>query len=618
MRSPSSAARARSTSRPARVAQRRAPHAALAALAFLALLTGFAAAALAPEQASAATAKSKRCPKGAAAIGPASKPLACLPAKPVRASATLNLAAGAARKSPRGARRHAKATKLARRAFDYAHARLAAGQPLFDRAAPAQRQRGWARRMQRGGSTTISAPSGLGAVTSVKEGAGGAIEATFRNGDVRLTMTADDDQAISIDVRDKHGAGAYASFAGPVDVPRCPTAAGDVPSRFDRRITWGEATAAHGKRHVTQITAILDGPWHGYVGVGAKAERFDLALRAALEVRTFSEIASTGKLLRRDATRTYRVAIDRKAAPIGTSGRALVDLMRLRGPKGKRGSAEDRAIASSLVRLAADAIDDVSAALRDGDERWYEQRRCARTFIDSSRPSEVSKGATAEWQVRVTDAQGAIAADARWTPSSSCGALTAVAVQGPVLDVRVADTAGAWGPQPYAPACVAAEVTSTAGRAAPFSHQIEPLKPTDLRIEVKVTYREQMGPGIAETNMTGSGSVDLRWDQDLAEGTGAYAGTEWDGTIANPCGHDMTRSRGFSGAATVGAHRNDDGTITVAWTANERPLRMAFMAIVPPSGGTRAFYGEQPFCGTPKLAKTTTDLAVSITPLSGP
>jgi hypothetical protein len=64
----------------------------------------------------------------------------------------------------------------------------------------------------------------------------------------------------------------------------------------------------------------------------------------------------------------------------------------------------------------------------------------------------------------------------------------------------------------------------------------------------------------------------------------------------------MEAVRGMSGTATVGAIIQDDGTVTVAWTANERPFTRAFIANVPLVLGTQTVRhtGTHPFCGEPE------------------
>lgn len=156
-------------------------------------------------------------------------------------------------------------------------------------------------------------------------------------------------------------------------------------------------------------------------------------------------------------------------------------------------------------------------------------------------------------------------------------------------------------------------MTSTAGRAATFTDEIPPKKPDGYRFTVKVTYNEHMGSGIAETNATLNGTVFLAWNAREGEGSGTYQGSEWDGTPANPCGHDMARSRGFAGKTTLGAFRNRDGSISVAITAVERPLTLSFLQVLEPGQleATRDSTGTQPFCGEPRRARTTTKVEVT-------
>ncbi len=581
-----------------------------------------AAAALTPAAASA-----KPCPKGTATVGAVSKPTACLTSTPPTPLVAVQQAVAGVRSAQPKARkgkgkRNARAAKLAREAFAFAQTRAAAGEPIFLTAPKS----GAARRAALGGAahraaaaaggaggnaTVTNAPASFGNQVSTSVDSNGRISTEFRSADLTLQMQAQKGE-FSLDIRDRSGAGGFMKF-GSVgsDVPRCPTAAGDVPSKFDTRLTWGEATAEHGVRSVVAVTIIFDGDWHGYVGVGGRAERFDVAMRGALEVRTSSEMAGTGKVLRRDPTRTYRSVLDRKAIPVGTDGKSVLGGARLFGPKGAISSSIDRTLGNVLAGLVAQQVDAVSAELKVGDGRWYDQRLCARTSLESYRPEHVTKGATANWQVRATDVAGQVVTDAQWTVSSTCGQLAAEATRGPTLRASVADAAGKWGPDPYAPGCLTAEVTSTAGRAATFTHTIEPKKPDGYRFTIAVTYNETIGSGVAETNMTGTGSVFLPWNEDNAEGTGTYEGTEWDGTVANPCGEDMGRSRGYSGKAIVGVHRNRDGTFSVAFTAAERPLRHSFLAIVPATGGAVDSTGKQPFCGEAGRAKTTTKLVVT-------
>ena len=580
-----------------------------ALVAALALLGALVAATLLP-----AAVAAKPCPKGTTAVGPGKTPAACVGAVPSTPLVALEQAATKARanyakgRGKRPGKGNARATKLMGQVFAFAQERVAAGEPIL----LAEPRASKAARARAGGNAIVTnAPAALGKQVSTTVDSNGNVRTEFRTSDLSVTLEAQKGE-FSMDIRDKQGAGGFlraGSFGS--DIPRCPSPAGDVPSEFDSDLTFGLATAEHGVRTVVAITMKFDGPWHGYVGVGGKAERFDMTMRGAMEVRLNTEIAATGKVLQREPTRTYRSVLERKGVPIGTDGRSLLGGTRMFGPKGAISSAIDRTLSATLASLLPVQIDAVSGLLKIGDTRWYEQRLCARTSLESSRPEQVTKGATASWQVRVTDVVGATVADAQWTVSSSCGELSTETTRGPTMRASVVDADRTWGPDPYAPGCIKAEVTSTAGRAAVFTDTIEPKKPDGLRFSVGVTYNETMGSGIAETNMTALGTVFLPWNAEDAEGTGTYQGTEWDATPANPCGWDMGRSRGFSGKATVGVHRNDDDTFTVLFTANERPLRMSFLAIVPAQGGLSDTTGTQPFCGEPKGSKTSTKMTIS-------
>ena len=561
----------------------------------------------------------KPCPKGTTVVGSTTKPSACLPKGPTSQVTALERAVVAARKpGTKGRKPSKRVAKLLREALAFAQSRVAAGEPILtaDRAglagggAPRRRS---ARRLAAasGNATVTNAPASFGHQVTTTVDSNANIRTEFKSGDVSLEMAATANE-FSMDIRDRSGAGGFFKLGtgSHSPLPNCPTAEGDVPSKFDLRITFGQATAEHGKREWVSITTIFDGPWKGHVGVSGKSETYDASLRGALEVRSGQEIAATGKVLRRDRTYTYRATLDRSAIPIGTPGQPLAAAARYHGPKGAIRSSFDRTMSSQLATLVAQQFDLVADQLRFGDTRWYDKRMCARAVVQQYAPEEVSKGQTADWQLRATDASGVTVADAQWTVSSTCGQLAAEQTRGPILKARVADVAGDWGPDPYRPGCISAEFTSTAGRAHVLTHSIEPKKPDGLKFSIEVTYNENMGSGITETNMTGRGSVFLRWDETDAEGVGTLEGTEWDGTIANPCGENMSASRSFDDTATVGVHRNRDGTFSVAFVADHRPLRMGFLAIVPAEGGDQTTTGAQPFCGEAKRAKTTTQLKV--------
>lgn len=600
-------------------------HAAVAALLgvlIAALLT-------APAAQASKTPRAKRCPKGAIVVGPAKAPTACVPQQAssvgqILASATFATGKGAkGRAKPRGKKPSKRAAAILRESAAFMQSRDAAEQPIFvarpatkaERARRATAGGPGARARAGGGNATITnAPASFGNQISATTDANGMVTGgTFQAGDVTVSMNAETD-AIRMEITDKSGAGGYVRFTPESSrTPRCPAPNGDVPSDFDTNMTFAQYTVDGPYRYVTATTMKFDGPWKGHVGVGAKAETFDFSMTGAVEIRVHVEELRTKKIVFRDGTRVYRALLDRSGVPMATKGASLVGGARMFGPKGKLKGDLDRTISSALAQLVVTHIDLIPSALRLGDERWYDGMRCARIGVSSSLPDEVVAGDTATWKVDVTNEPGVPAADAKWTISSACGTPNAAEQRGNPIDISLPDTARNWGPDPRNPACIKAEVTSTAGRAAAYTDEIPPKKPDGLRFNVKVTYNEHMGSGVAETNVVLTGSVFLAWDAKEAEGTGTYKGDEWDGTVANPCGENMGASRGFSGKALVGAFRNRDGSVSVAITAAERPLRLAFLQVLEPgeTSANRESKGTQPFCGQAGLAKTTTKFEVT-------
>lgn len=583
----------------------------------------------APAAQAAKTAKVGPCPKGTIVVGPVKTPTACVPQQAPSAGHLLAGATAAASKGakgktkPRGKKPSTRATTILRDAAAFMQSREAAEQPIFEArpATKAERGRrsaaaGLATRARAGGgnATITNAPASFGTQISATTDANGMVTGgTFQAGDITVSMNAESD-AIRMEITDKTGAGGYVRLTPDgTQTPRCPAPNGDVPSEFDTNMTFAQYAVDGGHRYVTATTVKFDGPWKGYVGVGAKAEKFDFSMTGTLEIRIHVEDLKTKRVLFRDGTRVYRALLDRSGLPIATKGSSLVGGARMFGPKGKLKGDLDRKIASALGQLVVTHVDLIPSGLRLGDERWYDAMRCARIGLNQYRPSEVVRGDTGTWQFDVTNEPGERATDAQWTFSSTCGTPSAASVRGNPADTAVPDAAGAWGPDPYAPACIKAEVTSTAGRAAAYEHTIPPKKPDGLRFNVKVTYNETMGSGVAETNVVLTGNVFLAWDAQKAEGTGTYQGDEWDGTVANPCGENMGASRGFGGKALVGAFRNRDGSISVAITAAERPLRLAFLQVLEPgqTAASRESKGTQPFCGQAGLAKTTTKFEVT-------
>jgi len=437
----------------------------------------------------------------------------------------------------------------------------------------------------------------------------------------RIEVQADengDATSTTMEVTDRNGAGVVFGLGeeGP-PTPTCPTAAGDVPSRLRQELIVGAIMVDGRRRHRRIAKQLIEGRWHGYVAVTARAERFDVALRGSLEVRSQIESATTGKVLKHEGTRTYRTALDKRGLPIGTDPVSLLGELRLRGPKGRYIAAGELREASNLVAFTAAAVSEIDGELSRGDSRWYEARACARLDHVSS-PERVTRGGRADWEITAFAADGQKVADAVWTPGSACGALTASGTRGPSIRLAVVDDAGRWGPEPYAPACATAEVTTTAGRPRTFDHQIAPVAATDLRVQISVVHREDMGPGVVPTEMTGSGTVEIRHGERSAEGTGQWSASEWWVTPENTCGQDMTRARNVGGSAVVGAQDNGDGTITIAFTAVDRPFNMAWIWVFPAEGGTIANTRQRQFCGEPAGATHTTEITVSVTRVERP
>ncbi|MBB4663448.1 hypothetical protein [Conexibacter arvalis] len=582
-------------------------------------------------------ARALRCPRGTVAFGSARAPQGCA-RPPASAGGRFDALNAALALAPRASRKakgpSARVRKLARQLASGMLQRVQAGEPALRvvragaaRAAglaPASLPHGIARVASGAAAASFQGlPSSAGRSVSVKLEAGGA-EAVFDAGrgvTTRIDVQTDengDATSATMEVTDRRGSGLVFGMGekGP-PTPTCPTGAGDLPSRLRQEVIVGTIAVDGRKRYRRVVKQVIEGRWHGYVAVSARAERFDVALRGALEVRAQTESTATGKVLKREGTRTFRTALDKRGVPIGTDPASLLREMRLRGPKGRYLSSGDVREATTLVAFTAVAVGDVISELHRGDRRWYDDRACA-TIDFTSSPERVAKGGRADWEVVALGADGQKVADATWAPASSCGTLTASGTRGPSITLAVVDDAGRWGPEPYQPACATAEVTTTGGRPRPFDHTIFPIAKTDWRIEINVAYREDMGPGVVPTEMTGSGTVAIRHGEVTAQGDGQWSAREWAAAVDNTCGQDMMRGRDVAGRAVVGAQLNDDGTISVAFTALERPLNMAWIEIFPLEGGRRTVTNEKPFCGEPRRAKTTADITVAVTRVERP
>ncbi|WP_028064484.1 hypothetical protein [Solirubrobacter soli] len=452
----------------------------------------------------------------------------------------------------------------------------------------------------------------FGREVSVTGDTDGPQTAVYERADgVRATLNIDNAGSAVIELRDRKGAGHTLGLTKADVVPDCPRANGDVPATYDHSFTFGQATAEHGKRTWTLATVRVEVTWTGHVGVGAKAETFDFALRGELSIKSGVEIASTGKVLKRMPTKTYRAALTKRGVRVGADPLPFAKDFTLRGPKGNRASEEDIQPVTGLLTTAMMGISDLSDALLKGDKRWYDAMMCASLDIASS-PEKVVKGGQGDFDVRALAQDGTPVADARWTVTSGCGTVQAPA-SGPAVHITVTDPARAWIPSSQG-ACAHAEVTTTAGRPVPLNRSIPPVEAKRWRYDFKVTFNKTMGPGIAETNAVGAAGVTIGPEDGLVEGTGTYAGTEWDQTVFNTCGQDMARARGFSSPATFGGEIQGD-EVTLGFTANERPFEAAWIVTLPVTGGTRTITARQPFCGEPQKALTTAVIAVSATPV---
>ena len=560
-------------------------------------------------------ASARRCPKHTVAARARSGQRTCVPRRAVSPLTALE------RLLPKPAKRaklpSAASKRIAQRAVTLAVAQAQAGRALLDAGRRPQRS-ARARARAAAGENVGVVVSGIGEVTDYERAPSGEERIRFQHDSgVEVTLRGVEGGRWEAETRDRNGAGWTIGTSTTPAAPSCPTAAGDVPTAYRTSYAIGRATVLHGKRTWFRADLRTEGSWHGYVGVGARAERFDVDVRGVSELRGGVEIAATGKLLRREPTRTYRSVLRKRGIAMGTDPVSLAREVTLRGPKGTRYTADDVKPATALLSMTLDVVGDADSELEKGDRRWYDERRCARVDHTST-PERVVKGGRADWDVTAYGADGAIVADARWTPTSACGALTASGTSGPKIHLGVVDSDRRWGVDTGNGACARAELTTTAGRPEPFSHAIAPEPRRRLKLAITVRHTRTMGPGIAETHMSGTGEVLLGDETTVGQtvdGTGRYQGVEWDGTVVNSCAHDMLRTRDFAGEAAVGAQRNDDGTITVAFTAVERPFEMAWIVTLPERGGTQLIEGRQPFCGEPGRARTTTVFTVDVTEL---
>ena len=201
-------------------------------------------------------------------------------------------------------------------------------------------------------------------------------------------------------------------------------------------------------------------------------------------------------MLKRNPTRTYRSALTKQRVP-GRRRRRRRSLreFNLRGPKGARALPEDiQPFTGLLATSAMGLVGHHQTELEKGDKRWYDERACA-TLDYTWTPEKVVKGGRADYDLKVFAEDGAPPAAANADIGSSCGTASAAAWSGTGFRFSVEDTAGAWGPNPYAGSCVSIDITSTAGRPRIVHHSIPPLEAQRWRYTFKVDFSKTMGPG---------------------------------------------------------------------------------------------------------------------------
>ncbi|MES1192753.1 MAG: hypothetical protein ABUM26_00395, partial [Solirubrobacterales bacterium] len=246
-----------------------------------------------------------RCGAQTTTVGPRNAPRTCLP-KAATPDALAKRTLALVSRMAKGGHRSRSAERLAPRLAQRLAAVKAAGGRLHVPPAKA------ASRAARAG-VAQAVPSGLG--TPLEYRSDGDLE-TGRWREQGLDVRIEgDDNGMTVDARDRTGAGGMFGLRKDHDVPSCPTGDGQLPARYDSTLIIGRATSTHGKRTWVRMTTRVDGKWIGRIGVGARAERYDADLRGVVEVRSGIEIASTGKVLRRDATRTYRIALTKQGIP---------------------------------------------------------------------------------------------------------------------------------------------------------------------------------------------------------------------------------------------------------------------------------------------------------------
>ena len=192
-------------------------------------------------------------------------------------------------------------------------------------------------RARAGRATTCS-----GARSASRPAADGATTTTFERPDgIEASPRRPRSDGGVIELRDRSGAGHTLGMTQQHDLAALPEGRRRRPG--DARppsFTYGQA--------VSQTRQADRGSWPprgsrstvtGHVGVGAKAETFDFALRGPSSRSSSGvEIASTGKVLKRNPTRTYRSALSKQRVPVGADldgARSGVQPARAEGQRGR-------------------------------------------------------------------------------------------------------------------------------------------------------------------------------------------------------------------------------------------------------------------------------------------
>ena len=135
------------------------------------------------------------------------------------------------------------------------------------------------------------------------------------------------------------------------------------------------------------------------------------------------------------------------------------------------------------------------------------------------------------------------------------------------------------------------------GARGSFDHSIPPLEAQRYRYTFKVDFSKTMGPGIAPTNATGTGTVTIGPGDGLVEGTGTFFGTRVGRDRGQPVRpRHAAHTHLLSPVAFGGEIQGDQ--VTLGFTAIERPFEAAWIVTLPVTGGEEIYTSRQPFCGT--------------------